>query len=225
MAGRGALDRVSHGTAEAAPDHRVISWTSHRTWRPAADPLHWDKPAAGVGPGLTCALVLLRLRVCDSVRLIPAAVGGSSIEMWRPGALFAELSVRPYDDALTRCREALDGAPPDAILWHQGESDTNEAGAAAYAARLEKLVARMRTDFDRPTLPVVAGTLGDFLTATNPWANVVNDALRTLPEHVRHTAFVDARGLSDVGDGLHFDASSARELGQRYGVALASLFP
>ncbi len=222
MAGRGALGTVTT-ERENEGERRIFAWGRRGAWQPACDPLHWDKPEAGVGPGLSCAKELLRLGVCDSVRLVPAAVGGSPIAAWRPGALFSDLGVRPYDDAISRCQAALDGASPTAILWHQGESDANESDAPVYANRLWQLIAGFRVAFDSPTLPVVVGTLGDFLTATSPWAQMVNEALLALPQRVPHTACVSARSLTDSGDRLHFDAEGARELGRRYATAISNL--
>ena len=54
MAGRGeveAQDRATHP--------RIWMLDRHGQWVPAADPLHFDKPVAGVGPGLAFARVLV----------------------------------------------------------------------------------------------------------------------------------------------------------------------
>ena len=50
MAGRGTLDEESKKT-----DPRILMLTRELQWQPAADPLHFDKPIAGVGPGLAFA--------------------------------------------------------------------------------------------------------------------------------------------------------------------------
>ena len=46
MAGRGKLDDEAR-----QPQPRVFSLNKEGQWQPAADPLHWDKSAAGTGIG------------------------------------------------------------------------------------------------------------------------------------------------------------------------------
>ena len=46
MAGRGAVEE-----ADKTPHPRVLSFTKQNAWAPAVDPLHFDKPIAGVGLG------------------------------------------------------------------------------------------------------------------------------------------------------------------------------
>jgi hypothetical protein len=217
MAGRGqvaALDREVHP--------RVFALDRAGQWQPAADPIHFDKPIAGVGPGLTFGKILAERDPRVRIGLIPSAVGGSPITAWRPGCLYHETGSHPYDDALRRARLALIQGVLKAILWHQGESDSEPGEAELYEERLVALIAALRRELGQPDLPFVVGTLGDFFVSDNPAGRVVNAALRRIVQRVPHTACIDAAGLTHGGDNLHFSAEAARELGRRYAQALLS---
>jgi Carbohydrate esterase, sialic acid-specific acetylesterase len=215
MAGRGVVeadDRVSHP--------RVEMLTRDLVWAPAVDPVHFDKPAAGVGPGRAFGLAIAAHDGSAQVGLVPTAVGGSPISAWRPGALYAETGTHPYDDALARVRVAQRSGRVRAVLWHQGESDATPALSVAYADRLRELIARFRADLGEPDLPFLIGQLGQFEGA--PWSAAkvrVDSAQRAVAASMHNVAFVTAEGLVDKGDTLHFDARSARELGRRYAAA------
>ena len=150
------------------------------------------------------------------VGLIPCAAGGSPISVWVPGGYWEQTHNHPYDDALARTRTATQHGVLKGILWHQGESDSNETDAAHYEDRLADLVGRLRAELGVPTVPFVCATLGDFVVAQRDWAQTVNRALKRLSLRVPHTSCVDVSGLSHKGDEVHFDAASAREIGRRY---------
>ncbi len=201
MAGRGPLDQ-----SPQLADPRIKVFTAANTWAPAQDPLHFDKPElAGVGPGLMFARQLEAADPTMEIGLVPAAVGGSSLDDWAPGG-------KLYTAALERARAALTGGELAGVLWHQGESDSAPEKAATYATRFSVFVARLRTDLRTPDLPVVVGETGRF----RPDGAEINAVLAALPNQIPHCAFVASDGLADKGDRLHFDTSSARDLGRRY---------
>lgn len=212
MAGRGVVaaeDRV------AVP--RVWMLARDSAWLPAVDPVHFDKPIAGVGPGRAFGIEIAR-RTGRDIGLVPAAVGGSSITAWEPGAYDAATRTHPYDDALRRARLAMQRGPLVAILWHQGESDANARLAPEYPRRLLALIARFRADLGAPEVPVLIGQLGQF----RPWTahdSAVDAAHREAARTIPRVAYVSSDGLEDKGDSLHFDSASARELGRRYAAA------
>lgn len=220
MAGRGdvaAQDTLAHP--------RVLMFTADGRWAPAVDPMHFDKPVAGVGPGRAFGIALAERDPQIVVGLIPAAVGGSPIETWTPGAVHEQTGAHPWDDALDRTRRALAGGGElRAILWHQGESDSHPERAPRYQARLDSLIARFRETLDDPDLPFIVGQLGRF--DGRPWdarREQVNRAHETLPDRVPHTAFVTSQGLTPKPDSVHFDAASARTLGRRYADTLLQI--
>ena len=82
----------------------------------------------------------------------------------------------------------------------------------------------MLAELNAPTVPFIVGQLGRFTGSPwNEYKTLVDQAHRTLPTKVPHTAFVSAEGLSDKGDKTHFNTASYREFGQRYAEAYLKL--
>jgi hypothetical protein len=195
----------------------VFKLNTANQWVPAIDPLHWDNPKAGVGLGREFTRALVKARPGAQIGLIPAAVGGTSLEKWKPGG---EL----YNQALARLRVAQKSGKLVAILWHQGEADSSRADlSASYAGRWVAMMKQLRADAGTPNVPVVAGELGEFLQ--RPYARVVDEQINSLPCLLDHVAVAPARGLTDRGDQLHFDSVSQREFGRRYAAAFFAIAP
>ncbi|MFM7315492.1 MAG: sialate O-acetylesterase [bacterium] len=221
MAGRGKLTE-----ADRKPVDSVFMLNKEGQWVPAVDPLHFDKPAAGVGLGRTFAAEMLKSLPDDvSIGLIPAAAGGSAIDSWTPGGYHDQTKSHPWDDAVKRTRIALQAGTLNGILWHQGESDGNAKLSTTYEAKLHDLIGRFRREFQSPNLPVVVGQLGQFADNPPPDENRrrVMNVIQATPGKVPNTAFVDSDGLGHNGDKVHFNADAYRELGRRYAEALKKL--
>lgn len=227
MAGRGLVE-----AQDTVPNRHVLRLNKAGQWEVAQDPLHFDKPVAAVGPGLTFGRVLAAQDTSVVIGLIPCAVGGSGIDAWTPGAYFADTKAYPYDEALARAKVAQQAGTLAGIIWHQGETDSNPEKSPTYAAKLTALIARFRTDLQAPAVPFVAGQLpafqfqkagSDGVPHPNADAVRINDAVAALGKTVPHYAYVSAAGTTDRGDQLHFDARSARLMGQRYAQAMQQL--
>lgn len=209
MAGRGAIEEE-----DKIPHARIFVLNQEKTWGPAVDPLHFDKPAlVGVGLGSAFARAIADAEPSALIGLVPAAFGGTSLDQWAPGGQL-------YTNAVERARMALaTGARLRAILWHQGESDSTAEKAATYAARFDRMITRLRSDLSSPDVPVIVGELLHRRTASA----VMNPVLRNLPNSITRCLCVSASGLSDKGDKTHFDSASLRELGRRYARSFLSL--
>jgi hypothetical protein len=197
---------------------RIVRLSPDGAWGPAAEPLHYDGEARGVGPGYAFARVMAEADRAATIGLIPVAVGGSPLSMWVKGADF-------YDIAVARAKVAMKSGTLAGMLWHQGESDTGtEELATSYADRLSQMIADFRADVGVPELPVVVGTLGDFVVAYEgaPHADVVNREIESIPERVANSACVRSSGLGAM-DHVHFDTPAQRELGRRYAEAMQGL--
>ncbi|MBN1643187.1 MAG: sialate O-acetylesterase [Anaerolineae bacterium] len=235
MAGRGEL-----GPEDAEVHPQVLALDQALRWAPAVDPIHFDKPIAAVGPGVTFGKIMAEREPAIRVGLIPCAAGGSPIQTWQPGAYWAQTGSHPYDDAIARTRAAMADGVLVGMLWHQGESDCNAEDAPRYEERLAALIHALRADLDAPHAPFVAATLADFYPARpegvgegdpalEAWrahaaqAAIVNGALRRIPGRVARAACVESGDLAHKGDGVHFDGASARELGRRYARAMIGL--
>ncbi|HEX7901968.1 MAG TPA: sialate O-acetylesterase [Planctomycetota bacterium] len=210
MAGRGKVEKE-----DATPHPRVFALTKDGAWAPAVEPLHWDKPAAGVGPGFAFGKAMADADPKIRIGLVPCAAGGSPIEAWRPGAFHDQTKSHPWDDTVTRAKAALAKGTLKGFLWHQGESNKAEG----HADKLVDLVKRLRAEFGN--VPFVCGELGRFKETYAPMNAVLGDVAK----RVERSACVSSDGLKDKGDTTHFDAPGARELGRRYAAAMIRLKP
>jgi hypothetical protein len=219
MAGRGVV-----APQDKVPNPRVLMLNQAGEWVPAVDPLHFDKPNAGVGIGRSFAAAIAEANPGVTIGLIPCAVGGSPIDAWGPGEFYQPTRSHPWDDAIKRANLALQSGTLKGILWHQGESDSSRELAPKYEAKLHDLIARFRRELRAPDVPFICGQLGQF--ADSPWNEFkkqVDQAHRDLPKKVPHTAFVSSDGLNHKGDKVHFNADSYREFGKRYAAAYLKL--
>ncbi|MEP6620272.1 MAG: sialate O-acetylesterase, partial [bacterium] len=211
MAGRGIVEEVDRVAVD-----RVVMQDRSLHWIPAVEPVHYDKPGVvGVGPGRAFGVAVAARWSGVEIGLVPAAVGGTSIRAWAPGAADVATHTHPYDDAIGRARAALTDGQLAGILWLQGESDGNADAAADYESRLRDVIAHFRRDLDAPDVPFLIAQLGRF--AGSPWNEFrsrVDSAQQRVAATTARVAFVPTDGLRDRGDTVHFDAPSAREIGR-----------
>ncbi|MGF1739984.1 sialate O-acetylesterase [Vibrio profundum] len=205
MAGRGVVTEVS-----AISDSK-IRMLRDQLWQPAVEPLHQDKPDAGVGLAMSFAKQARLDKPERAVSLIPTAVGSTSLDEWSQGPL--------YEHALRSAKEAMSQGRLRAALWHQGESDSGDPERAnSYAEKLTRFIEKIRRDLGEPNLPFIAGELPHFLQKEDKfrYTEHVNQALRDLSDQVPHYQFVSAQGLTANPDIVHYDAKSLRTFGERY---------
>jgi len=215
MAGRGLVD------AESAQTHpQVLMLTKALEWKPATDPLHFDKPVAGVGPGFTFGKVMAEQNPKVRIGLVPCAVGGTSIKVWLPGAEDPATKTHPYDDMLVRITEAQKSGVLKGIIWNQGESDRN--ALAVYGQQLTELISRIRNEL-HTDVGFVGNELPVFAEKDAASAAAFNDTVRKLEGAVPKFVCVSAEGLTDKGDKVHYDTPSARILGKRYAEKMTQL--
>ena len=219
MAGRGQIEAVDR---EAHP--RVIMLDTNNQWTAATSPLHFDRPErTGTGLGLAFGKAMAEANPNARIGLIPSAVGGSPISSWQSGGFYRRTQVHPYNDAIARTKIAMRSGKLKAILWHQGESDSNARSAPHYKAALTRLAEDLRADLDAPNVPFIVGGLGDFVAIRRPESMQITEILSGLPNLIENTAFVSAQGLTDKGDNLHFNSASYREFGKRYAKTVQDL--
>ncbi len=203
MAGRGVIEME-----DRVPHPRVFVLNQDLAWEPGIDPLHYDKPVAGVGLGSTFGRVVADRVPSARIGLVPAAMGGSSIDDWMPGKPL-------YLEAVRRARAALKDGVLAGILWHQGEADSTEEKAAAYAEKFRRMSASFREELATNVVPIIVGET----CRERPGAATINPVLAGLADSVPFCAFVSSEGLVHRGDRTHFDSASLRELGRRYAAA------
>ncbi len=219
MAGRGAIENIDTQTHP-----RVFMFGENMQWIAAEEPMHFDRPERiGTGLGLAFGKAIAEAEPDKCVGLIPAAVGGSPISSWKPGSYYQLTQVHPYDDAIVRTNMAIQTGKLKAILWHQGESDSNARKVPFYKQALIQLAIDLRRDLNAPNIPIIVGGLGEFVEIRRPYSAKINAILSAAPNYINNVAFVSAKGLSDKGDNLHFNSASYRALGARYAKVLRDM--
>lgn len=191
-------------------------------WQPSAHPLH-VRPGRpnSFGPGIPFAKEYLKDHPGVTVGLLPTAYGGKRIDLLKKGTGL-------YRGSILKARWAAKQGTLKGVLWHQGESDCFAGDRPdTYEDKLHKLIADVRHDLGMPDLPFVVGDLGQlFGIGENPnpeperaaGINKVRNALKSVPEKVKHTACVQTTGLTyvDAPKCTHFDRKSYIILGKRY---------
>lgn len=200
MAGRGKVE-----PQDEVVNPRIFMLTKDLKWVPAKDPLHFDKPVAGVGPGSQFAREISKADPTATIGLIPCSVGGTSLDQWKDGGAL-------YKDAVKRAKEAMKNGKLAGILWHQGEADSAADKVASYTDRFSAMIGSLRKDLQADKVPVLIGELGRF----RPASKAFNDNLPAVAAKVSLSGLVKSEDLMDKGDKLHFDAASARKFGQNY---------
>jgi len=152
------------------------------------------------------------------VLLVPCAVGGTSIEAWQAGAYDPDTRTHPYDDMAKRVFMASPKGQWKGVLWHQGSSDANAKRASAYHQHILDLVARVRALLHSPEIPFLIGQLlDDPIKPWNDFYRMVDAAHQAVCKELPHMAYVSAADLKAKRNDIeHFDAASARTLGERY---------
>jgi sialate O-acetylesterase len=165
--------------------------------------------------GAGCAVAFANYYVAATgvpVGLLPAAYGGSSLADWSPDR----------DDglygAMVRTVRAAGGRVA-ALLWHQGESETDaDSTVEAYADTARKLFEAFRRDIGQPDLPVYAAQIGFFPVDRRPgaagrWTGV--RIAQVEPEPLGVQGVVSTADLT-TSDPIHLDATSQQRMGRRF---------
>ena len=212
MAGRGTVTE-----ANRLPSERVWKFTKDGRWAEGVEPIHFDRPNTGAGPGLAFARALADADKSVEIGLIPCAEGGSPLSRWQPDGDL-------YSNAVVRARAALaTGGRLRGILWHQGEADSwTKENASTYAARLTNMVTHLRAELNASYVPFIAGEVGAHYGVSiekrggKSFVALVNRQIKEAISHLPAAGWVSAEGLEPGPDGIHFTTESAYELGRRY---------
>ncbi|KAL6583052.1 hypothetical protein OROMI_005130 [Orobanche minor] len=214
MAGRGGVvgqEWDNYVPPECSADPRILQLTKNLTWEEARDPLHKDidnSKRCGVGPGMPFSNMLLKKDPhVGVIGLVPCAVGGTSIAQWQRGGFL-------YDQLLKRANAALqDGGPIRAMLWYQGESDSNDTTSAeTYRTSLKQFFCDLRLDLASPLLPIVQVAV---TSTAGRYVDIVRKA--QLEMDLPNIFCIDANGLEvNRNDELHLTTSAQVQLGRMF---------
>ncbi|WP_313630245.1 sialate O-acetylesterase [Enterococcus devriesei] len=214
MAGRGYLTDVPPIYNER------IEMLRNGRWQMMAEPIHFDREVAGVGPAASFASAWTQKHPTEKIGLIPCAEGGSSIDEWE-----ADQPLTRH--ALTEAKFAMESSELIGILWHQGENDSLNGRYKVYEEKLTRIFEHFRKELALPELPIIVGQLPDFLgkqgfglSATE--FKEINQEMAKVVAKLDHCYLVSAEKLTANPDGIHINAKSQRQFGLRYYEAFAN---
>ncbi|CAI9115218.1 OLC1v1016061C2 [Oldenlandia corymbosa var. corymbosa] len=200
MAGRGGVKKgVWDGNAppECQPNPSILRLSATTSGRKRKShyirTLMWENL---LGLVQVCRL---QIRCCARTRisgLVPCAIGGTQISQWERGT-------ENYNRLIDRTRFAMtSGGFIRAILWYQGESDTDDdAEATSYKQKLENFFLDVRADL----VAIISGN-------NTKDINIIRQI--QLETRIPNVRCVDPKGLPLKGDNLHLTTPSQVRLGQ-----------
>ncbi|KAL0325508.1 UNVERIFIED_CONTAM: putative carbohydrate esterase [Sesamum radiatum] len=211
MAGRGGVmfqvwDELV--PPECSSDHRILRLNENSEFDVAKEPLHAGidvNKTCGIGPGMAFASAILR-RVPNfgTIVLVPCAAGGTSIREWsRSNSVLRSRMI-------ARAREALRyGGKIRAILWYQGEKDTEtEEAMNLYPGEYRLFIDSLYQELMHPQVPFIQVALASG-QGDPKWL----EGVRTTQLGMEDMITVDAIGLPLQPDGLHLTTMAQVRLG------------
>ena len=204
--------RAPFSEEEAKEIPRSYLLNGEDEWEPAKNPLNrYSTIRKGLGmqklnPGYSFTKKMLEVNPKATIGLVVNAKGGSKIEEWGADKKF-------YKEIIRRAKEAEKTGTLKGILWHQGESNVGREDK--YLDQLKDLVKNLRKDLDAPDLPFVAGEISVI-------EKKMNGEIGKLPKAIAATGVASSKGLKTY-DRWHFDAESAKKLGERYAEVMTEL--
>lgn len=214
MAGRGIYSQLA--PADTITYSNILSLNKDSVWVRAKHPLHWEKPEAAVGMGISFAKTLAdKIGGNVAIGLVPCAAGGTNIDKWLTNEFFEYTgNFYLYTNLITRAKKAAKSGSVIGMIWHQGEANATTITNPTYQEKMITLFSRIRTDLNMPAMPIVAGELGRYLTYT--YLNETNAAINGLSSILTNYAAASSAELTANSDNLHFTAASQVEFGKRY---------
>ncbi len=209
MAGRGVMEPGDSSVIEG-----VFLLTPGNTPEPARNPLNKystirkDISMQQICPGDGFSRKI-HAATNRKVLHVVNARGGSSIEEWSKDNTHKNY----YSEAVRRTKAAMQMGRLVAILWHQGEA--NSDNPEGYMAKLSSFVNDLREDLGMKSVPFIAGELAPWW---NPGATKFNPVIREISKYIPFSDYISAEGTKTATDASdpHFDRASQIILGERY---------
>ena len=223
-------------------------------------PLNNQVPAGSKGFAYPFALRYAAAHPDRKVLIIPAAQGGTNIYQWNQnpndytinGPARKQDSTALYNSVRNRVQWVLDqypGSAVKAILWQQGEADTNllantkanissypflRTQASGYQQQLETLRANMRKDFNAPCAPFMAGEMTSAYGADDNAVLQAKSKITYVTKQVMQndscgtSAFVSSGGAASNpgnldGGSIHFSAPGQFLMARHYWAAYQNI--
>lgn len=193
----GQSNSANHGDEKfATTDPRVVNFWNGRYFL-AQDPL---LGATGTGGSVWTRMAqqLVDTRVFDSIVLVAAGIGATPVAAWTDGGSLHGM----LEQRLASVRDA--GLEVTHFLWHQGESDNSAAGAAAYDAAMQPIIALTRRYFPHSKFFIARATICGKGAVPNIDLQAAQAGLARLPR-VYVGPNTDAIGNDGRYDDCHFN--------------------
>lgn len=226
MDGVGLVTGLPPSMQVASPDIPIF-WSGRWAWQGLAPSSYMG--VQYFGPEVTFGHRLLELDPEQPLALIKHAWGGTNLaQCWYPGESGSDPAMGDcYSDFMATVDTALSGLEERetpyriaGMAWMQGESDaTYEPWAESYELNLKQLIARVREDVQEPKMPLVMGRIDCSVHCSH--RETVREAQDAVAASDLAVDVVETEDLPQVADGLHFDASGMRTLGERFADVLA----
>lgn len=143
------------------------------------------------------------------ILLVVNARGGSTIEEWDKDNKVKSY----YSEAVRRTKAAMVFGKIRAILWHQGEQNSEKPGD--YLSKLKKFVSDIRADLNSPNVPFIAGEIAHWW---QPNASKFNPIINRISLTIPYSDCVSTKGAKSETDltDPHFNRESQILIGKRY---------
>lgn len=208
---------------EDRPHPRVHQWAmcgpSKGSAVLAVDPLLHEIPAKGVSFATTFARHLAD-ETGRPVLLVPGARGDTSFTpkngyTWDPADTRTRVNLyRRATDAIDDVLATWPGSEVPVVLWHQGETDVPLMSGADYQAKLDSLIADLRTRYGRD-LPVLLGQMvPEEMEQSHKDYSAINAVHVDTPNRLPRTAFIPGnRNCINSAADRHYNAAGQRRMG------------
>ncbi|NBV86572.1 MAG: hypothetical protein EBS01_10005 [Verrucomicrobia bacterium] len=190
---------------------------------------NFAKDVGGFGPEMGLAREL-RARESKALAIVKAAFSGTGMRTdWNPAD--AGPGGACYRALLSETKAATTAAEAKgvtlrlrALVWVQGESDSNAADAPLYAENLGAMLETLRRDLAAPDLIVLLGINTHYGNDKNPFVPRVVEAQRAVAAKLPRCVYVDTSEAETLlPNRSHFTSAGTLEIGKRFAQALLRL--